>query len=44
MRRAVLWAAAAVPILLGIVVGLIVRAYWFLWSAFIEGYMIGRGQ
>lgn len=43
MKRAALWLAVAVPLLLGILIGATVRASVFVWAAIVQGYMIGRG-
>jgi hypothetical protein len=43
LRASLLWLIILVPLLLGIIAGLVVRASLVLWRALIEGYQLGRG-
>jgi len=43
VRRALLWLALALPIVLGFVVGVIVFCLAMTWQAMVFGYQKGRG-
>lgn len=43
MRRALLWLAVVLPLVLGIVIGFVVRVAALWWAALVQGYYVGRG-
>lgn len=42
--RILQWLVIIVPLAIGILFGLLVRAAVLLWAAFLQGYAIGRGH